>query len=144
MALLREMDLCRSWRFWPERSRCAAGNIMNKSTAVTIKDLRHHGLEVCKKHGITIYAWCRRPSRCHALTDRDEIRIVPIKSRVAYASALHEIGHLRGRHQRGSSTLMRERWAWEWVRANAADLDTDHREQRPQSHGMVRMAGRRD
>ena len=37
---------------------------------------------------------------------------------VSYAAALHEIGHLRGRYQH-SSTLARERWAWEWARANA-------------------------
>jgi len=89
---------------------------MTKTT--TIKDMHRHVLDLCDKHGITIYAWCRRTSQCHALTDRKEIRIVPIESRVSYASALHEIGHLRGRHQR-SSTLVRERWAWEWVRANA-------------------------
>jgi hypothetical protein len=85
----------------------------------TIKDLHQHVLDLCDKHEITIYAWCRRPSQCHALTDRDEIRIVPIESRILYASALHEIGHLRGRYQRSSSTLVRERWAWEWARANA-------------------------
>ena len=44
---------------------------------------------------------------------------MPIEFRISYASALHEIGHLRGRHQRSSSTLVRERWAWEWARANA-------------------------
>ena len=85
----------------------------------TTKDLHQHVLDLCDTHGIAIYAWCQRPSECHALTDRDEIRIVPIASRILYASALHEIGHLRGRHQRSSSTLVRERWAWEWARANA-------------------------
>ena len=90
---------------------------MTKTT--TIKDMHRHVLDLCDKHGITIYAWCRRTSQCHALTDREEIRIVPIESRISYASALHEIGHLRGRHQRSSSTLVRERWAWEWARANA-------------------------
>jgi hypothetical protein len=87
--------------------------------ATTIKDMHKHVLDLCDKHGITIYAWCRRTSQCHALTDREEIRIVPIESRISFASALHEIGHLRGRHQRSSSTLVRERWAWEWARANA-------------------------
>jgi hypothetical protein len=83
------------------------------------KTMHRHVLDLCAKHGITIYAWCRRLSQCHALTDRDEIRIVPIKSKISYASALHEIGHLRGRHQHSNSTLVRERWAWEWARTNA-------------------------
>jgi len=86
---------------------------------LTTKDLRQHVLDLRNKHGVTVYAWCRRLSQCHALTDRDEIRIVPVASRIAYAAALHEVGHLRGRHQRSSSTLVRERWAWEWARANA-------------------------
>jgi hypothetical protein len=64
---------------------------MTKTTI--IKDMHRHVLDLCDKHGITIYAWCRRTSQCHALIDREEIRI--------------------------SSTLVRERWAWEWARANA-------------------------
>src|SRR5262249_5820985 len=81
--------------------------------------LRQHVLDLCDQHNISIYAWCRRLSECHALIDRDEIRITPITSRISYAAALHEIGHLRGKHQRSSSTLVRERWAWEWARTNA-------------------------
>ena len=46
---------------------------MTKTT--TIKDMHKHVLDLCDKHGITIYAWCRRTSQCHALTDREEIRI---------------------------------------------------------------------
>ena len=84
-----------------------------------VKAMHRHVHDLCNKHGITIYAWCRRPSQCHALIDRDEIRIVQIESRISYAAALHEIGHLRGRYQCSSSTLTRERWAWEWARANA-------------------------
>jgi hypothetical protein len=84
-----------------------------------VKDMRRHVRDLCNKHGIAIYAWCRRPSQCHALTDRDEIRIMPIESRISYVSALHEIGHLRGQYQCSNSTLTRERWAREWARANA-------------------------
>jgi len=98
-------------------STALRNTIMTKTT--TIKDMHRHVLDLCDKHRITIYAWCARTSQCHALTDRDEIRIVPIESRISYASALHEIGHLRGQHQRSSSTLERERGAWEWARANA-------------------------
>ena len=83
-------------------------------------DLHQHILDLCDKHGITIYAWCRRTTHCHALTDCNAIRIVPIEFRILYAAALHEIGHLRGQYQdSSSSTLMRERGAWEWARINA-------------------------
>src|SRR5262249_4212161 len=119
LGMFRCVGLCPSRRVQSERSRCAAETIMSKSTAVTIKDLSRHVLELCKKHGIVIYAWCRRPSHCHALIGRKEIRIMPIESRLSYASALHEIGHLREEHQCSDSTILREYWAWEWARANA-------------------------
>jgi hypothetical protein len=34
-------------------------------------------------------------------------------------SHLHEIGHIKGRHQRSPDTLVRERWAWRWAKENA-------------------------
>ena len=49
-----------------------------------VKAMRRHIFDLCNKHGIVIYAWCRRPSQCHALTDRDEIRIMQIESRISY------------------------------------------------------------
>jgi hypothetical protein len=89
-------------------------------TKPKMADLHQHILDLCDKHGITIYAWCRGTTHCHALTDCNAIRIVPIKSRILYAAALHEIGHLRGQYQdSSSSTLMRERGAWEWARTHA-------------------------
>jgi hypothetical protein len=54
------------------------------------------------------------PSRC-----RREIWIRSVKSRLAYATALHEIGHILGRHQLSDVVLTRERWAWDWARRNA-------------------------
>ena len=63
--------------------------IMTKTTI--IKDVHQHVLDLCDKHGITFYPWCRRTSQCHALIDRQDIRIVPIESRLSYASALREI-----------------------------------------------------
>ena len=48
-----------------------------------------------------------------------EIRLPRIRSIVSYAIALHEIGHIRGRHQRSCSVMVRERWAWQWARENA-------------------------
>jgi predicted Zn-dependent protease len=42
--------------------------------------------------------------------------------------ALHEIGHVLGRHQRSKRSVVRERWAWRWARANA--LQWDHVQER--------------
>jgi len=42
-----------------------------------------------------------------------------IWSAISYATALHEIGHILGRHQRSPDTLVRERWAWRWAKENA-------------------------
>ena len=49
-----------------------------------VKAMHRHIFDLCNKHGIVIYAWCRCPSQCHALTDRDEIRIMQIESRISY------------------------------------------------------------
>jgi len=48
-----------------------------------------------------------------------EIDVPPIKSVKSYATALHEIGHILGRHQLSEVILVRERWAWEWAKRNA-------------------------
>src|SRR5258708_39773715 len=49
----------------------------------------------------------------------EEGRGAPIKSGISYATALHEVGHILGRHQHSNSTMVRERWAWHWARVNA-------------------------
>jgi hypothetical protein len=49
----------------------------------------------------------------------DEIMVPAIKSPLAYATALHEIGHISGQHQNSSNSKTRERWAWQWARENA-------------------------
>ena len=43
----------------------------------------------------------------------------PVRSPRSYATALHEIGHILGRHQRSQAVLVRERWAWHWAKRNA-------------------------
>jgi hypothetical protein len=63
--------------------------------------------------------------------NRDDAYVIPevgeahlplIRSEKDYATALHELGHLFGRYQRGKQrgkTLTRERWAWAWARRTA-------------------------
>jgi hypothetical protein len=48
-----------------------------------------------------------------------EIRLPRIRSSISYAIALHEIGHIRGKHQRSRDVRVRERWAWQWAWENA-------------------------
>src|SRR5262245_6671078 len=57
-------------------------------------------------------------SRC-PINETGEIFISPIRSEISYATALHELGHIFGRHQHSRSEMVRERWAWKWARANA-------------------------
>jgi hypothetical protein len=63
--------------------------------------------------------WCARAGQAFALRGAGIIRIAPIKGAISYATALHEIGHIHGRHQDSRSVMVRERWAWKWARANA-------------------------
>ncbi len=49
-----------------------------------------------------------------------EIETPPVKGRLSYATALHEIGHLVGSSQQPRwKTMMREIGAWKWARRNA-------------------------
>ena len=85
---------------------------------VTVAEMRAHVFELCKRHEICVN-WCRRLSQSHALRMAEEIIIAPIRSTWSYVVALHEIGHVLGRHQDSSRVMVRERWAWRWARQNA-------------------------
>jgi hypothetical protein len=85
---------------------------------VRVADMRRHVEELCQQHEIE-FLWCRRPMDAWADCEHATVCIAPIKSRVSYATALHEIGHLRGRYQGSRDSMVRERWAWRWARANA-------------------------
>ena len=79
--------------------------------------MRRHVLDVCQDHDIQI-TWARG-SKAWALSGGEEIVIPPIRSAITYAVALHEIGHVMGRHQLSRSRIVRERWAWAWARRHA-------------------------
>jgi hypothetical protein len=49
----------------------------------------------------------------------EEVWIPPIKSSGSYAAALHEIGHICGRHRASRYRMVRERDAWSWAKAHA-------------------------
>jgi hypothetical protein len=56
-----------------------------------------------KQTSKTSARWVKRPDRAYALREADgaadEVNTPPIRSAINYATALHEIGNIRGRHQ---------------------------------------------
>jgi len=88
------------------------------------KEMHRHVMALLERYNI-IYSWCRRPKDARAVfytaagEEFHEVWIMPIRSAISYATALHEIGHILGRHQRSPDTLVRERWAWRWAKENA-------------------------
>jgi hypothetical protein len=77
--------------------------------------MRAHVVRICKANGIEIN-YGRHASADGRLR---EIWIRSVGSPRAYATALHEIGHILGRYQLSRATIVRERHAWEWARRNA-------------------------
>jgi hypothetical protein len=85
---------------------------------MTVDEMRNHVETLCEYQGINITR-CARIERARSVREFDEIWIAPIRSAISYAVALHEIGHILGRHQSSCKVLVRERWAWQWARQNA-------------------------
>jgi hypothetical protein len=101
-----------------EEKACCRGRAMTRATTrISVARMREHIFELWG--GEDEIEWCKRPSQAWALRAAGVIRIPQIKSAISYATALHEIGHIRGRHQDSKSVMVRERWAWKWARANA-------------------------
>jgi antirestriction protein ArdC len=93
---------------------------------VTVADMPRHIEELATAHEIMVDTrWVKRADKAYAWREVDggtnEIQIPPIRSAISYATALHEIGHILGRHQNSRRSLVRERWAWRWARANAIE-----------------------
>jgi hypothetical protein len=82
---------------------------------LSVAQMRAHVERICKVNGIEIN-YGRHASADGKLR---EIWIRPLKSPRAYATAMHEIGHILGRYQMKRSVMVRERWAWQWARRNA-------------------------
>jgi hypothetical protein len=63
--------------------------------------------------------------------DPVEIHLPKIRSALDYATCLHELGHVSGRHQKSASSKTRERWAWQYARKHAlvwtAEMEEDAR-----------------
>lgn len=85
-----------------------------------VEQMRGHVQSLAQQHQILVWAnRVRRTADAFAVPDMEEVHIPPIRSAITYATALHEIGHLLGKHQRSHRSLVREEWAWRWARENA-------------------------
>jgi hypothetical protein len=85
---------------------------------MNVEQMQAHILQLCEDNEIS-FNWVRRGAWGSYWAR--EIWIPSIKSARSYATALHEIGHILGRHQLSEVILVRERWAWEWARRNAIE-----------------------
>ena len=85
---------------------------MTAARIITIDDLHQHVLDLAADLEIKWRDW-----RTEADTETRTVYLHPITSERAYASALHEIGHIRT--GRFDDELTEERKAWEWARRNA-------------------------
>jgi hypothetical protein len=85
-------------------------------THARLDEMRQHIQDLLDEHGI-IHDGVRRGG--WAVFGADEVRFQPIKSAVTYATALHEIGHILGRHQLSKKVMVRKKAAWGWAEGNA-------------------------
>jgi hypothetical protein len=96
---------------------------MQDLTAATPEVMRQHIMcliaELSTPDAMIDLRSCDRPARARACAEVDLLQIAPIKSAISYATALHEIGHFRERHQRSRDLMVVERWAWWWAKENA-------------------------
>ena len=80
--------------------------------SITVAQMRAHIGHLCRSSGIEIN-YGIHPS---ASREVREVWLRPVRSDRAYASALHEIGHILGRYQHSRVELVCEQWAWAWRR----------------------------
>lgn len=95
-----------------------------RSPTVSVQEMREHVNALALASGIAVETrHIIRLRDSFALREADgasdEISVAPIRSALSYSVALHEIGHMLGRHQASSCVMTRERWAWKWARKHA-------------------------
>lgn len=87
--------------------------------SLTIGQMDKHVQTIADKNQIVIHRSLNRVSRSYSIRASEEIHIAPIRSVLSYATALHELGHQLGPHQRSPHVLVREKAAWKWARKSA-------------------------
>lgn len=87
---------------------------------MNVATMRQHIESLAQQQQIVVYTnRVRRTANAFALREAEEVHTPPIRSAITYAVALHEIGHILGRHQQSRHSIVREEWAWRWARENA-------------------------
>ena len=84
----------------------------------SVAAMHEHFTALIEEHQIVHYQ-TRSTTRAWSLREAEEIHTPPVKTWKSYITALHEIGHLLGRHQLSQHVMVRERWAWRWARQHA-------------------------
>ena len=94
--------------------------LLPTTPVVTVADMRRHAETLCRDHDIV---WTQPPKmrlhRSWSSFELEEICTPPIRGPISYATVLHEIGHILGRHRDSRRVMVRETWAWRWARDNA-------------------------
>jgi hypothetical protein len=100
-------------------------------SVIKLEQMQSHVMQLLEEHDIR-YSWARRPVDAWAAIEVCEVHIPHIRSAISYATALHEIGHIKGRFQWGKNRMTKERWAWRWAEKNAlvwtARMEADRRD----------------
>ena len=107
-------------------SKAIVISAMSQEQPVSVEAKRRHIDHLClafAQDGVAI-SIVKRLHQAKVLTVPEtgellELQLPTVRSALSYATALHEIGHVKGRHQKSRSVMVRERWAWRWARENA-------------------------
>jgi len=79
--------------------------------------LAEHFRTLCEKHGVATYE--HPECRPYAYPSIRKVHIHPVGTKISYAQALHELGHVVLRHSPDQPRAWKEILAWRWARANA-------------------------
>lgn len=90
---------------------------LRNSAEISVDDMVEHIIDLCERHQIDVEL--EPPGRAWACHEMSVIGIPVVRTAKTYATALHEIGHILGAHQRSRSVMVCERWAWRWAKRNA-------------------------
>jgi hypothetical protein len=84
----------------------------------SVEHMRDHVMGLIEQYDI-VCNWVTRTTEARAAYEIEEVWIPKIKSAISYATALHEIGHIRCRHRASRLIMVRERDAWRWAKSHA-------------------------
>lgn len=105
--------------------------------AYEIDELQAHVMELVCTHRLNL-SWSDGISG-HAIVPTRSVKIPPVESYVAYAIALHEIGHVVGAQGLGHE---REQLAWEWAIGHALTWTDEMQGHKDRSLAGYRNVGR--